>query len=116
MVETKWYIYPMDSETNEYATVELTLQDPECLRRNVKCADGRRRDLIQCPKGYDGIKKIVGAKEQFGLKFEVYREDEEGANAGQVMRYDLWKQDVQQKRRDGTIAKRKAARDFVATS
>lgn len=90
---TMWYLWPVDNHpaTNEYLAKGIGEQHPECERKDVPCADGRKRNLFICPRGYDDVRTTIVAIPQFGLHIEVFREDIEDV----VVRYGLWKQSVQ---------------------
>ena len=86
-MSTTWYLWSKDSDTNERIARNISEQRLECERKDVMCADGEMRDLLRCPRGYADVKKVIGAREKFNLKFEVFRENIEDV----VVRYDLWK-------------------------
>ena len=50
---TMWYLWPVDNHpaTNEYLAKGIGEQHPECERKDVPCADGRKRNLFICPRG-----------------------------------------------------------------
>lgn len=97
MEKTVWYLWAVDNDptTNEYLAKVIGEQNPEYLCSDKSCADGKDRNLFWCPQGYENVKSAIAAIEPFGLKIEVFREEVEDV----VVRYDLWKKQVQKKAR-----------------
>lgn len=88
-MKTTWYLWAKhdDPATNEYFVQVIGEQNPEYLHKDKLCADGKKRNLFECPKGYENVKSAISAIRQFHLKFEVFQEN----IAGVISRYDLWK-------------------------
>ena len=93
---TIWYLWAINNDpvTNGYLVKVIGEQNPECEYKDKLCADGKRRDLFQCPMGYENVQKALTAISEFGLKVEVFKEGKNG-----VVRYDLWKPHSRKKAR-----------------
>jgi hypothetical protein len=90
---TTWYLWAMNDNprTNEYLVKVIGEQNQEYLYADKLCADGRRRNLFRCPKGYANVQSTISALKDFNLKFEVFKEDIEDV----IVCYLLWKKSVQ---------------------
>ncbi|MDE2173427.1 MAG: hypothetical protein KGJ31_02405 [Patescibacteria group bacterium] len=100
---TVWYLWAIDDDprTNEYLVKIIGEQNSENLYRDKLCADGVRRNLFRCPKGYSNIRSALVAIPEFNLKTEVFKE---GAGEA-IVRYDLWKKRVQKSSRQSALLK-----------
>ena len=85
--ETKWYVWPKDSETNEFLAGGIGKYKFEQVREDVRCADGVPRNLYICSRGYQDVRDVIGGMQKFNLKFEIFKEEIEDT----IVRYDLWK-------------------------
>jgi len=77
--------------TNGYLVKIIGEQNSEYLYPDKLCADGKKRNLFRCPKGYENVQSAISAMKAFNLKFEVFKEDSEDV----IVRYVLWKRAVQ---------------------
>ncbi len=104
-MSTIWYLWPVDNDpvTNEYFAKGIGEQNPECERRDVLCADGKKRNLFSCPKGYADVRTAAAAISKFNLKFEVYKEEGESLATDLPTRFDLWKKSVRNSARTAAM-------------
>ncbi|MFI5260568.1 MAG: hypothetical protein ACHQU0_02120 [Candidatus Paceibacteria bacterium] len=87
---TIWYLWATNDNppTNEYLVKVIGESNGEELFSEKRCADGTKRNLFRCPKGYANVQSAIAAHQEFNLKFEVFKkEDTEDA----IIRYVLWK-------------------------
>ena len=105
---TTWYLWPVNNDpaTNEYIAQGITEQRPECERRDVLCADGERRNLYRCPKGYADVRTAVAALRRFNLKFEVFKAESESLTTDLPTQFDLWKSSVRNSARTSALLSR----------
>ncbi len=89
---TIWYLWAIgdDQPTNEYIAKVVGDQYTEHEHKDKLCADGKRRNLFECPRGYDNVKSAISGISEYGLKLEVFKEDIEDV----VVQYELWKKPV----------------------
>lgn len=73
--------------TNEYIVKIIGEQNGEYLHKDVCCSDGVRRNLFECPKGYEDVRAAIAAKRELGLHFEVYFQQ----NGGAIAPFVIWK-------------------------
>lgn len=88
-----WYLWARNNDpaTNEYLAHVIGEQNPECEHRDMLCADEKRRNLWECPAGYENVRTATAALSKFSLKLEVFKQNREGKFADMVIRFDLWK-------------------------
>ena len=103
MRSTIWYVWSVNDDpvTNQYLVQVVGEQNPEYLHTDKLCADGKRRNLFRCPKGYADVLKAITAIAEYGLKIEVFQENIDGV----ITRYDLWKSLVRKAARYGRFTK-----------
>jgi hypothetical protein len=84
-----WYLWAVndDPPTNEYLAKIIGEGNEECASANKLCADGQRRNLFKCPKGYANVRSAIAAIPAFDLKVEVFKEEVEDV----IAFYNLWK-------------------------
>ncbi len=89
MQTTIWYVWAVNDDpvTNQYLVQVVGEQNQEYLHSSKLCADGTKRNLFRCPKGYASVRSAIAAIAEFKLKIEIFKEDIEGV----ITRYDLWK-------------------------
>lgn len=89
-----WYLNAADDEprTNAYLVQVVGESNMENAWTGV-CADGRPRDLYECPNGWADVRKAIAAVREFGLKLEVFKKEGDSV----PMRFDLWKQPILKK-------------------
>ncbi len=96
-MDTRWYLWSRNDNgwTNEFLARVIGEQYPEAECRNVLCSDGVRRNLYRCPSGYQEVRRAIANVDLFNLKLEVFQE----TSGGEIVQYDLWKQEVRKKAR-----------------
>lgn len=89
-----WYLNSVDDDprTNAYLVQVIGESNMENAWRGT-CADGKPRNLYECPNGWADVKRAIVAICQFRLRIAIFKKDGDSA----PMRFDLWKQSVQKK-------------------
>ena len=92
---TTWYLWAVndDPRTNECLVKIIGEGNEENLYPNKLCADGERRNLFRCPRGYRNVRSALSALAPFNLKIEVFKEEIEDV----IVLYNLWKKTMQKK-------------------
>ena len=94
---TIWYIEAVHGHpaTNEYLAQVIGQGNEEYAHKDKICADGVKRNLFQCPRGYqEDVQKAIAAIPQFKLKIEVFKAKDRDDLPG---RYEIWKQSVKKR-------------------
>lgn len=101
--ETTWYLWARhdDPATNEYLAKVIGEQNSEYWHSDKLCADGKKRNLCRCPKGYANVQSAISAIAKFDLKIEIFQENAEDV----ISRYDLWKPSARKAARLGRFKK-----------
>lgn len=96
-METRWYLWAVNDDpmTNQYLVRVVGEQNPENVYEDKLCADGKKRNLFLCPKGYANVLSALSAISEFNLKLEVFKESTEDS----ISRFDLWKKSVRKAKR-----------------
>ena len=88
-VKYVWYLWAIDDNptTNNFLVKVIGEQNGEYLRKDVRCSDGVKRNLFECPEGYKNVRVVIAAKSEFFLDFEVFRQQ----NGGAIAPFVIWK-------------------------
>lgn len=68
--EYTWYIEPLDSDTNQTISRQLTESAEENFSPKIVCGDGKQRNLWRC--SYEFALSFVRSKDSLELKFKVW--------------------------------------------
>lgn len=74
--KTIWLVHPkhLDSMTSKYLAQVVGEQNRE-LGGEVKCANGDRLLMYECPHGYEDVRSARTSMYDFNLRFEVFKID-----------------------------------------
>jgi hypothetical protein len=107
MKET-WFLWAIndDPRTNECLAELIGGQYPDTEQRDVLCADNARRNLWECRRGYDEVRRAITARVPYALHVEVFLK----TGNGPVVQWNLWKPQFRRRARQTRLLRSKVKR------
>ncbi len=98
---TTWYLEAKNDHppTNAYFVRVIGEQNSEYLYQDMLCADGTRRNLFRCPRGYFDVRRAIAAIPEYGLRMEIFKEEGDGS----IVHFNLWKEAIRKRRKHANL-------------